>query len=249
MGSYYAGVMNSSYDSELKHHGILGQKWGVKNGPPYPLGSVNEARGISVADYKFIAKKISDEVAKYGNGGPAGNQNCQLCTWAMECQCRGMDVLPRPIYSPRDPALALDGVDIVKFWRKESMTDLNDVVSKVLNAGDGARFYTHVKWKDGNGGHEFITANINGQPVVIDAQVGTVANIHSKDGKYYFDDIDFPKSFMARMDNKDLNSEILKQNDKSQIVEWDWNKDVPFMKEHGMLSDADLEYAKKYMRT
>ena len=41
MGSYYAGVMNSSYDSELKHHGILGQKWGVKNGPPYPLGSVN----------------------------------------------------------------------------------------------------------------------------------------------------------------------------------------------------------------
>lgn len=21
----------------LKHHGILGQKWGKKNGPPYPL--------------------------------------------------------------------------------------------------------------------------------------------------------------------------------------------------------------------
>lgn len=24
---------------ELYHHGILGQKWGVKNGPPYPLNS------------------------------------------------------------------------------------------------------------------------------------------------------------------------------------------------------------------
>lgn len=23
--------------SELKHHGVKGQKWGVKNGPPYPL--------------------------------------------------------------------------------------------------------------------------------------------------------------------------------------------------------------------
>ncbi len=23
--------------SELAHHGIKGQKWGVKNGPPYPL--------------------------------------------------------------------------------------------------------------------------------------------------------------------------------------------------------------------
>lgn len=30
MGNYYAGVMNSDYDSELKHHGILGQKWGIR---------------------------------------------------------------------------------------------------------------------------------------------------------------------------------------------------------------------------
>ena len=25
------------YSSELYHHGIKGQKWGVQNGPPYPL--------------------------------------------------------------------------------------------------------------------------------------------------------------------------------------------------------------------
>lgn len=25
-------------NNELYHHGIMGQKWGVKNGPPYPLG-------------------------------------------------------------------------------------------------------------------------------------------------------------------------------------------------------------------
>lgn len=25
--------------NELYHHGILGQKWGQKNDPPYPLGS------------------------------------------------------------------------------------------------------------------------------------------------------------------------------------------------------------------
>lgn len=30
MGSYYSGVMNSDYDSELKHWGILGQKWGIR---------------------------------------------------------------------------------------------------------------------------------------------------------------------------------------------------------------------------
>ena len=28
-----------SRNAELYHHGIKGQKWGVQNGPPYPLGS------------------------------------------------------------------------------------------------------------------------------------------------------------------------------------------------------------------
>lgn len=32
--------MNSKY---LEHHGIKGQRWGVENGPPYPLGSVTKA--------------------------------------------------------------------------------------------------------------------------------------------------------------------------------------------------------------
>lgn len=39
--------------TDLTHHGILGQKWGVKNGPPYPLGggdyTVTEQRKIGKA--------------------------------------------------------------------------------------------------------------------------------------------------------------------------------------------------------
>ena len=37
----------------LEHHGILGQKWGVKNGPPYPLGGGDYAQ----SEVKAIKKK------------------------------------------------------------------------------------------------------------------------------------------------------------------------------------------------
>lgn len=31
-------------DDELSHHGIEGQKWGVRNGPPYPLDSGDHSK-------------------------------------------------------------------------------------------------------------------------------------------------------------------------------------------------------------
>lgn len=48
--------MNSLYDESpfLEHHGIKGQKWGVRNGPPYPL-KLKKRWGF---------KKIDDSVAK-----------------------------------------------------------------------------------------------------------------------------------------------------------------------------------------
>lgn len=36
MNDIYVGTLFS--DAYLEHHGILGMKWGIKNGPPYPLG-------------------------------------------------------------------------------------------------------------------------------------------------------------------------------------------------------------------
>ena len=38
MGVYYIGAIRYSGD-DIWHHGIKGQSWGVRNGPPYPLGS------------------------------------------------------------------------------------------------------------------------------------------------------------------------------------------------------------------
>ena len=58
----------------LAHHGILGQKWGDRNGPPYPLGggdySVTETRKIRAArrgsPYSIYNKKHYDTVLKKG---------------------------------------------------------------------------------------------------------------------------------------------------------------------------------------
>lgn len=52
--------------NELYHHGILGQKWGDRNGPPYPLGASQMSRAevrLQKKDSKWI-KKNSDKFQK-----------------------------------------------------------------------------------------------------------------------------------------------------------------------------------------
>lgn len=43
---------------ELYHHGIKGMKWGVKNGPPYPLVTGAKSKKELQADNKFKTKAI-----------------------------------------------------------------------------------------------------------------------------------------------------------------------------------------------
>lgn len=45
------------YESELMHHGIKGQKWGDKNGPPYPLDKKEHMQVISSSKKK---KRIAE---------------------------------------------------------------------------------------------------------------------------------------------------------------------------------------------
>ena len=47
-----------SRNAELYHHGIKGQKWGVRNGPPYPLGS-------DVSTGSRLKKRMEENVNKY----------------------------------------------------------------------------------------------------------------------------------------------------------------------------------------
>lgn len=54
----------------LAHHGIKGQKWGVRNGPPYPLNGGTYSRGHTPKDRTFsksrYKKKHTDSVISRG---------------------------------------------------------------------------------------------------------------------------------------------------------------------------------------
>lgn len=48
----YYGTSYWAPTNSLSHHGILGQKWGKKNGPPYPLGSSDHSASEKKAGWR-----------------------------------------------------------------------------------------------------------------------------------------------------------------------------------------------------
>lgn len=57
-------MRNDFSSNYLAHHGILGQKWGHKNGPPYPLDAGDHSASEKKAGYKKSIKGAIQEARK-----------------------------------------------------------------------------------------------------------------------------------------------------------------------------------------
>lgn len=58
--SYY-GIEYLDYNPPIAHHGILGQKWGKKNGPPYPLDPSDHSAREKKAGWRKSLNKSSGD--------------------------------------------------------------------------------------------------------------------------------------------------------------------------------------------
>lgn len=201
----------------------------------------------SLSKVKAIVSKIRDHVKRTAKP-PTGNQNCQLCTWCTEAHMRGFDVLPRPVYSPRDPVFNIKGESIVKNPIRQSLgSGLRSGIENLLDLTEieGGRWYCHVNWHGSQGGHEFILMRISKVLYVVDSQQGLVTDALSKRGGEYFNDINWGNSYIVRLDDKEFNEEMfMKNNDPSQTLPWNEDLDIPYMRENGMLPDEDINEAK-----
>lgn len=58
--------METYHKNYLKHHGIRGQRWGKRNGPPYPLGPGDHSASEKKAGWR---KSLDDKQDKDDNNG------------------------------------------------------------------------------------------------------------------------------------------------------------------------------------
>lgn len=73
-GGYGHGLKGAEmYTDELRHHGILGQRWGNRNGPPYPLDASQHSPREKRLGWRKSLDKKSD--LPYNKGNRSKNQN------------------------------------------------------------------------------------------------------------------------------------------------------------------------------
>ena len=188
MNYYYVGF-TSDHDprSVVKHHGILGQKWGQKNGPPYPLDSdistgsrlkIPVSENLPSTRLKTFNTRERD--AKLVNPGfpkaKGSVTNCLDCTIAFELRRRGYDVTATANRrSDFDASRCFDKARITYIKDRPTKQETADATKKaLLKQGDGARGALIFAW-DGSDIYHAIAYGVDkGSIKLIDPQAGIV---------------------------------------------------------------------------
>jgi len=196
----------------------------------YLLNESNINAPLDLSKVKSIAAKIAAKT-KADEKKPVGNQNCLICTMCMEANLKGIKILPRPVYSPRDIIFKHDATPIVLNPSKTTIKNRDHIKSILHKAGNYSRYYCHVNWKDSMGGHEFLLINIDDTVYVVDAQANLVGPIDDKVTGRYFDKINWDNSFVYRVDNKQMNPKVLEYNNMKYCLPWDEEKDRKYLED------------------
>ena len=108
------------HPNELYHHGIIGQRWGVKNGPPYPLRSPNESR-----DRAFAKKNLKG--ARTANLDKWGQDASHNTLYIIGGSGSGKSTTALGIAKKNDSVIHLDGyAEEVPSLRNKKFNDFLD---------------------------------------------------------------------------------------------------------------------------
>ena len=77
MHNTYSYIKYKKENEYLAHHGILGQKWGKKNGPPYPLDAEDHSAAEKKENHGHYSQGVTQDRggSSSGSGSSSGAQN------------------------------------------------------------------------------------------------------------------------------------------------------------------------------
>ena len=150
--SYYA----VTYSKSLSHHGIKGQKWGKRNGPPYPIEDGNHSASEKKAGWKQSLNKnskfhLTDKQKKYLKIGAAVAVTGLAVYGAYKLGAfSAIDKIPvgvpnlenELLENPAKEILEGSAEDILRTVDKESWKDVKSSIGRLQKVFEEGRAYS-----------------------------------------------------------------------------------------------------------